>query len=481
MAMRTERVSVDNLLLWEQNPRVMASKGQVEALNNIYDSGSGASSRTSQRQLINLVESIAVNGYQNEVEPIIATAADEPGKYVVQDANRRLSAIMLLRDPQKYQDILEDRDYKRVLRLSEEYKNNIPETLDIVVFPSSTEKDKEALREVLARKHNGAMDGAGTVPWGANAKDRFFKRNNSFADHLEEPFEQQYGQNLTSYLGGSNSVTSTRRIFNAKQVKDYLDIEDINDISPEEIEKVRNLADEVKAYAEEHNLLFSRFKKEDLAAVVDPQRERNIGETKLDYTRVLSLGRKEFLRKQVTKRDRILGYKWLQPQFAALDDSRFEEVNMLLLGLSEYGELTGDADKRLLKAYLLAPSIRSFFELSIQALQLENFITLRYPVSTHHKENIGDVHEKHLKDNKFYQYLDDNGILFDSYTEAKYVIEGAKFAETADRSNGTAHKSMKNILMTDFTAWFNDAVLFAMLCEHYAKYRRQDRDAVVQN
>lgn len=477
MPMKTVNVAVSDLLLWEKNPRVATGRDQKESLNNIYNSGSAASARTSQRQLMNLVESIAVNGYQNEIEPIIVVAKDgENGKYVVQDANRRLSAIMLLSDPEKYEDILEDKDYEKVLKLSEEYKDNIPKMLEVVVFPNTTDDEKTALREVLARKHNGPMDGAGTVPWGTEAKDRFFNRSNSFTDHLEGAFAQQYEQNLTDYLGGSNSVTSTRRIFDSKIVKGYLNIKDLDDISQDELEKVKNLADEVKAYAREHNIIFSRFRSEDLKSIINPEREKGINNTELNFKRVISLSRQEFLRRQITKRDRVLGYRWLQPTFVNLDDMMFEEVNMLLLGLSEYGDLKGDADKRLLKAYLLAPAIRSFFELSLQALEKGNYATLEHGVSRKHKDNVRNVHENHLKNKKFYQYLDDNGILFDSYTEAESVIEGTDFAETAYRANSTAHKSMKNILMNDFLSWFNDAVLFAMLCEQYAKYRSQDSE-----
>ena len=475
MSMKTVRVDVSDLLLWTENPRVAASSDQEEALNNIYQSGSGSSQRTSRRQLMNLVESIAVNGYQNAIEPIIVIEAKERGKYIVQDANRRLSAIKLLRNPREYQGILEDKDYEKVLHLSKEYKDNVPEKLDVVVFPYSTEKDKEELQEVLARKHNGPMDGAGTVPWGTVAKDRFFKKRKEFTDYLEEPFEQQYGDNLTSYMGGSKSVTSTRRIFNSKLVKNYLDIKDPNDISQETVEKVKNLADEVKAYAKEHDLLLSRFKNDDIEAVLEPQRGQNLNENKLDYKRIISLNRKELLKRQVTKRDRVLGYKWLKPEYMTCDNPYFEEVDMFLLGLSEYGELKGDADKRLLKAYLLAPAIRSLFELSIQALQDEKCAELPFSVSTHHKENVGHVHEHCLNNNKFYEYLASNRLLFTTFAEAKAVIEGTDFAGMAARSNSTAHKSMKNIQMMDFIALFNDAVLFAILCEQYASFSKRDQ------
>ena len=210
-------VNVSDLCLWETNPRVEPSIDQMDELNKIYNF-SAQSQSTSKRQLMNLASSIAENGYQNDVEPILATRAGD--KYVIHDANRRLSAIKLLQNPDCYRELLDDRDYKRLKNLVAEYPQNIPSSLDIVVF-GDNEQDK--LREILNRKHNGPQDGAGTIPWSTEAKARFSGRQ-TFSDKLETPFQNQFGDSLTSYLGGSNATTSTRRVFNSAPVKEYLDI-----------------------------------------------------------------------------------------------------------------------------------------------------------------------------------------------------------------------------------------------------------------
>lgn len=140
-----ERINVDvsDLCLWETNPRVEPSIDQMDELNKIYNF-SAQSQSTSKRQLMNLASSIAENGYQNDVEPILATRAGD--KYVIHDANRRLSAIKLLQNPDCYRELLDDRDYKRLKNLVAEYPQNIPSSLDIVVF-GDDEQDK--LREIL--------------------------------------------------------------------------------------------------------------------------------------------------------------------------------------------------------------------------------------------------------------------------------------------------------------------------------------------
>lgn len=127
-----ERINVDvsDLCLWETNPRVEPSIDQMDELNKIYNF-SAQSQSTSKRQLMNLASSIAENGYQNDVEPILATRAGD--KYVIHDANRRLSAIKLLQNPDCYRELLDDRDYKRLKNLVAEYPQNIPSSLDIII------------------------------------------------------------------------------------------------------------------------------------------------------------------------------------------------------------------------------------------------------------------------------------------------------------------------------------------------------------
>lgn len=132
-----ERINVDvsDLCLWETNPRVEPSIDQMDELNKIYNF-SAQSQSTSKRQLMNLASSIAENGYQNDVEPILATRAGD--KYVIHDANRRLSAIKLLQNPDCYRELLDDRDYKRLKNLVAEYPQNIPSSLDMMQLLSTT-------------------------------------------------------------------------------------------------------------------------------------------------------------------------------------------------------------------------------------------------------------------------------------------------------------------------------------------------------
>ncbi len=466
-------LSIDDLILWQDNPRVEHAQSQYDEIANIYDMGSTASQKTSHRQLMNLAESIAENGYQNTVEPILVTQTEQG--YVVRDANRRISCIKILNNPQKYRNILEDKDYKRIEQLVEENKTHIPNKLEVVVFQDDEEEEKK-LREILARKHNGSLDGAGTVEWDSRAKDRFFQRNQTFTDKLEKPFESQFGESLTSYLGGSNAITSTRRVFDAQPIRKYLDIKDEENITPVELDKVKKLADEVKDYSKQHNILISRFHKENLVDLLEGLEFSQAGVTPgiMDFAYLNSREGKEFIKKRIVSSDRNLGSLWLDGADVDFNNKNFENINTMLIALQRFGDVSGDEDNRHLKMWLLAPCIRVFFEMSLRGLADSNLNGFTLPngsVSKEHRKNVQYVHGLWKKDLCFSTWLADNKKLFSSFNEAKSIINTTDFAQIAEKSNLSSHSSMKTLDEADLRNMFNVAVLFSILSEQYVVYK----------
>lgn len=469
--MRREVVNVDKLLLWQENPRVKAADSQMKELDNIYNFSNASSQKASKRQLMKLVESIAENGYQNDVEPILVKR--EGDHFVVQDANRRLSSIKLLLDPDKYREILDEKDFEKVKFLAEEKASNIPKELEVVVFEPGEE---DTLKDILSRKHNGPLDGAGTLPWGTEAKSRFFG-GKKLTDSLEQPFEEQFGQSLTSYMGGANALTSTRRAFGFADVKKYLDIKDPNNVTPQELDRVKEVADELKGYCQEHNVLLSRLHKEEVNEnVIIPLKEKNSGTNMTPYLAMKRTSR-DTLRRHVTNLDRYLGSRYNDSRWLTEDNENFIPVNLLLAGLRENGKLSGEEYKRWTKAYLLAPSVRVIYELSLQGLvKSDNGITLPNPsVSKEHKSNVEHVHGL-FKDNSFFTYLGGGNIVFGSYQEARSVIGTTDFGSSVTQSQLLSHKSVKNFEIDTIVKMFNEAVLFAVLCQQYVAFKNMPTD-----
>lgn len=122
---------------------------------------------------------------------------------------------------------------------------------------------------------------------------------------------------------------------------------------------------------------------------------------------------------------------------------------------------------------ILCPAIRVFFELSLKGMKdsLPTQLKCLDSLGKNHKRNVQAVAEMFTNDDKFINYLV-SAIPYDGYNQAKTVITARKFADSADESNLTSH-SADQMLDTHHTeSLFNDAVLFASLCQHYVHYVR---------
>jgi hypothetical protein len=471
--MRTEKVNVADLYLWEANPRVDRSNNQEDELYKIYNSSNSSSEKTSHRQLMNLAKSIAQNGYQNEVEPILVRKIGN--RYVVQDANRRLSAIKLLSNPDKYRDLLEEKDYNIIKQLSVEFSDNIPSTLDVVVFDDGEE---EKLEDVLSRKHNGPLDGVGTLPWSTEAKDRFTKKI-TLAEQITGSFEKQFGESLISYLGGSNAITSIRRVFGFRNVKEYLNINDPEHVTPEELDRTKEFIDELKQFSTESNILYSRLSKNDieqnvLVPLKDKKFRRDRGITTITPQIAMLRTSQDFFRSFSADSARHLGARYNKEEWINFEDQNFESVNLILVGLGAYGILDGDEGHRLSKAYLLAPVVRVLYELSLQALNnsgLPDFLLPNSSVSKEHKKNVGYVTSL-LRDQNFENYLSERHILFETYNEVHSVLNATDFAQSVDNAQLLSHKSAKDYPIDTVMRLFEEAVLFSVLSERYAIFKK---------
>lgn len=464
--MRRETVNVDQLKLSEENPRVGETDSQTSSMQLIYNSCNEESQSKSRRQLLRLAESIALNGYQNEVEPILTTESGD-NSFVVADANRRLTAIRLLTDPDQYKDILDPADLSKLKKLAADPEAHVPTQLEIIVFSSS---ESEKLHEILARKHGGPLDGAGTVPWSTIAKSRFFGHR-EFADKLEAPFEEQFGESLSSYLGGSQAVTSTRRIFNSRPVQNYLAIQDPDHPTQEELDKVKSLADETRSYCQLHDIPLSRLNIHEIQeGLIQPLISRG---TEAPLSPAVSAKRtfQQRMHDLGICMERQLGSRYNRPEWIP-DDPNFMDLDFLLAGLMTNGELTGDESARKQKTYLLSPAIRSIYELALLGIN-ESGVGVQLPqgISTHHTENVNFMQEK-FKDNHFKQYLSEQNKLFTNFQDANSVINTANFGTRVSEAQLSAHKSARSLDIDQVKSAFNFAVLFALLCEHYVAFLR---------
>lgn len=140
------RLGVEKLLLDPDNPRLVSSGGTSD-----------------QRQLLEilwremavdeLVLSIAHNGYYNQ-EPLLVIS-DQADKYIVVEGNRRLAAVLLLRESALRQHV----KASNLPTLSKEDRADL-DTLPALIYPN-----RDVLWAYLGFKHVN-----GTKPWDSFSK-----------------------------------------------------------------------------------------------------------------------------------------------------------------------------------------------------------------------------------------------------------------------------------------------------------------------
>lgn len=494
--MERQSVAVNDLRLWESNPRVEQAKTQAEEIERIYNEGSAASQETSRRYMKNILESIATQGFQAEIHPVLCS--EESSEITVRDGNRRVAALKILNDPEKYSDILSPAHLKAVRKLCENHGDNIPDEIEVVVYSQDEEGQLEA---ALSRIHDGANDGVGTVPWSTAAKGRFFEKN-EFSDKFDAPFEEQFGCTLTSYLGGSKAITTRQRIFGYQSVKSYLYPDgETQSITPDILDKIKTLADAVKEYADGKEVPLSRLKASAVKEIINklsdntvpagesPDESFETGSSDGERGSVeapdsnqspevgASLTRLTFadFGKQIVEvKNSQLGGKYLKESYLDLDEDCFENLNLLLAALAKFGRMAGSKEDRFLQGWILSPAIRSIFELSLLALQRKGLFDKAKGVASHHQDNVRDIIDQ-MTQNDFMTFLaqPNRYDCFSGYKEVQSILGGTDFAKAIEVSMLTAHKAGRSVNEQQIYSAFETAVLFAVLSQAYIQFAAQ--------
>lgn len=153
-------LSIDELLLDEDNPRLGSVHSQSAALENIV--------HLNESHFRNLMLSIKDNGL-DPGDNLYVIEADGGEDFVVLEGNRRLSAMMVLNNP----DILDGTEVpdplkKSLARAAAGFDRTRVEPIRCVKF-----EHREDANEWIYRRHTGAADGEGRIQWGTLEVQRF--------------------------------------------------------------------------------------------------------------------------------------------------------------------------------------------------------------------------------------------------------------------------------------------------------------------
>ena len=145
-------LSIDDLLLDQENPRLGSASSQSDALAGIV--------MLSVRHFRTMMASIRVVGL-DPGDSLYVIRSDNAEDYTVLEGNRRLSALKVLNNP----DLLVGTNLPESVRRSllgevEGFDHSAVEPIRCVLFDNRDEAN-----DWIRRRHTGAADGEGRIDW----------------------------------------------------------------------------------------------------------------------------------------------------------------------------------------------------------------------------------------------------------------------------------------------------------------------------
>jgi len=154
---RKLNIKLSNLYLDLHNPRYEEQRSQNEALNTIAGE--------QKDKLLVLLRDIIAHGLNPSDIPIVMPDKERVNGYIVLEGNRRIAALKLFKKPAILTSASLRQKYSK---LNEKNKEGIVKSIECLVVDS-----REEANLWIERKHEGEMNGAGTVRWDNVQKSRF--------------------------------------------------------------------------------------------------------------------------------------------------------------------------------------------------------------------------------------------------------------------------------------------------------------------
>ncbi len=206
-------IELARLRLDLKNPRVSADPdSQREAYEEL--------AREQGSKLLAMCKHIAGHGL-NPAERFIVIP-DDDDNFIVLDANRRLTALRALEQPELLKDVIGETELRQLRARSDAW--DPPDGVPCVVFGRREDADPW-----IELAHQGEADGAGRVEWTAQQKARHRARSGPKPVHLQVlEFTRNEGslspETVRRYDSGRYPVSTLVRVLSTPHVRDQLGI-----------------------------------------------------------------------------------------------------------------------------------------------------------------------------------------------------------------------------------------------------------------
>ena len=171
--MERKEVLISKLLVDQENPRLPEPHDtQRDAIREL--------AALQGKKLIVLAEHIVEHGINLADLPIILKSEVHSDRYIVLDGNRRLTTVRALETPKLVEGAINNPNFKKLKKLSNEYSKNPLEVIWTVEVTSRDEADPW-----IVLRHRGQSGGAGLVEWDGDSGARYDKRRGEATPHLD--------------------------------------------------------------------------------------------------------------------------------------------------------------------------------------------------------------------------------------------------------------------------------------------------------
>lgn len=205
LAREIERIAVERIFLYEENPRHEPFETQDEIIDHLCK----------DEQVLALAKSIAEDGTNPlEVVGLVELPGGAKGKksFVVWEGNRRICAIKLLNDP----DLAPNHYRKDIKKAAEDYE-------PITTLPAIVFDDHDELKFWMGVIHGGQQGGIGRKDWNADQKQRHTGSNRNKVALALLDISEKMG--LLGKDERSGKLTTAQRHLNSDEVRAALGID----------------------------------------------------------------------------------------------------------------------------------------------------------------------------------------------------------------------------------------------------------------
>ncbi|WP_298580063.1 hypothetical protein [uncultured Olegusella sp.] len=212
---KRQDISIDKLIINDQNPRIFPVMGEQEAIYSILRDQSLASR---ENKIITLAKDIALNGLHEE-EPFVVSPLPD-GMYLVREGNRRATALKLGNNPE-----LVPSGFANIVKAMSDLQGKMPQIIHGAII---TDNESE-INRIISSRHSGPQGGIGIESWDSEQKARFQQLIENkpdgviaFIDQIKDLFSDntEFIRNLSQA-----KKTGIERMLGTPQVRTFCGIE----------------------------------------------------------------------------------------------------------------------------------------------------------------------------------------------------------------------------------------------------------------